>query len=370
MNEREKLVQLFGTRGSGISRVSLRLLAGVGICAALLPVAVSSTGVRAQATRASAGMTMPAPKTWHVIAGFSQNLPAGNHNTEAVDQFYPRVLTIHPGDKVTWTINSSNEVHTVSFGPDSILRHLEDPQVQFTPKMVNGKMQLVANPAVLFPSARGPLVETDSGSAKTLVNCGAMGPAGSPNAQACTVTFPNLGSFNYDCLLHSGIPGFGDMDGTINVVPVPMAKDNTWTVRAGTGTPLDANDGFVPDHLTIHVGDKVSWVSGGVLFHTVSFGIDPLKTPLFIPVANGPQGPTLAFNPVIATPAIPAGGMYSGGVANSGLELKGNYLNKPGETYVAAPFALTFTKAGTYTYYCLVHGPSMTGTITVLPAGQ
>ena len=229
---------------------------------------------------------------------------------------------------------------------------------------------MVGNPAVLFPSSRGPLVETDSGSAKTLLNCGFIGPAGAPTAQSCTITFPNLGSFAYDCLLHSGIPGFGDMDGTIKVVPYPMAMNNTWTVHAGSGTPTDANDGFVPDNLTIHVGDKVNWVSGGVLFHTVTFGIDPLKTPTIIPVGNGPNGPILAVNPVVSTPVMPPGGMYAGGVANSGLFLQGNYLNLPGQKYVTAPFALTFTKAGTYTYYCLVHGPTMKGTITVLAAGQ
>jgi plastocyanin len=31
--------------------------------------------------------------------------------------------------------------------------------------------------------------------------------------------------------------------------------------------------------------------------------------------------------------------------------------------------ACTFSKPGTYTFYCTVHGPEMTGTITVLPSG-
>jgi plastocyanin len=266
--------------------------------------------------------------------------------------------------------NSTIEPHTVTFGPDAILRRLENPQNQFTPKMVNGKMQFVANPAVFFPSARGPLVETDTGAAKTLVNCGVFGPVGAPGAQSCTITFPHVGSFDYDCLLHSGIPGFEDMDGTIKVVPYQTAVNHTWTVRAGTGTPTDANNGFVPDHLTIHVGDTVKWVSGGVLFHTVTFGIDPLKTPLLVPVATGPRGPVLALNPAIGTPVMPPGGIYSGGVANSGVELQGNYVNLPGQRYWKAPFALTFSKAGTYTYYCMIHAPAMKGTITVLPAGQ
>jgi plastocyanin len=321
------------------------------------------------ASRQAADTSMVSPTTWHVIAGFTQVAPAGNQNTEAVNRFFPQVLTIHPGDKVIWTDNSANEPHTITFGPDSIVRPLENPQNQITPKMVNGKMQFVVNPKVFFPFPTGPLVETDSGTDKTLLSCGAIGPVGTPNPQSCTITFPNAGSFDYDCLLHSYIPGNVDMNGTINVVPNPKAVNNTWTVHAGSGNAIDANDGFVPDNLTIHAGDKVKWVSGGVLFHTVSFGIDPLKTPLFIPAGNGPQGPILAVNPVIVTPVMPAGGIYTGGVANSGLGLQGNFLNMPGQKFVKAPFSLTFTKPGTYTYYCLIHS-GMKGTITVLPASQ
>ena len=321
------------------------------------------------ASRHTAATSVVAPTTWHVIAGFTQDLPAGNNSTEAVNQFYPRYFTIHAGDKVVWTNNATNEAHTVTFGPDSILRPLENPQEQFVSKMINGKAQLVVNPAVFFPSSPGPLVETDSGSAKTLVSCGVIGPAGTPNPQSCAITFPNVGSFSYDCLLHSGIPGFGDMDGTIKVVPNSDAGTHAWTIHAGSGTPTDANNGFVPAHLTIHVGDKVNWVSGGVLFHTVSFGIDPRKVALLVPVGKSAQGPILALNPVISTPVIPAGGIYTGGVASSGLELQGNYLNLPGQKYVKAAFSLTFAKDGTYSYNCLVH-PGMTGTITVLPPGQ
>jgi plastocyanin len=250
-----------------------------------------------------------------------------------------------------------------------VLRRLEDPQVQESLKIVNGKQQLVANPAVFFPSSPGPLVERDAGSAKTLLNCGVIGPVGAPSAQSCTITFPNVGSFAYDCLLHSGIPGSPDMDGVIKVIARPQPSGRTWTVQAGTGNAIDANDGFFPPHLTIHVGDRVSWKAGGVHVHTVSFGIDPRKSPLLVPVGKGPQGPILAFNPLAAFPIVPKDGVYSGGVASSGLEgLTGNYLNLPGQRFLRAPFTLTFAKAGVYTYACLVH-PGMLGTITVLARG-
>ena len=319
----------------------------------------------------SAEMTGAAPRTWHVIAGFSQLLPGQNDNREAVDQFYPRKLTIFPGDKVTWTINALNDAHTVTFAPDAMLRHLEDPQVQAPQKEVNGKTYLIANPAVFFPSSRGPLVETDSGSAKTLLNCGILGPGSAKEQpQTCTITFPNVGTYAYDCLLHSGIPGNEDMDGVIKVVPRPQPKDNTWMVMAGTGNAIDAQDGYFPEDLTIHVGDHVRWKAGGVHFHTVSFGVDPRKIPLFLPVGKTDQGPVLAWNPQVIDPIIPPDGMYSGGVASSGiLGLEGNYMNLPGQKFTKTPFALTFVKPGVYTYYCLIH-PRMQGTISVLPAGQ
>ena len=57
-----------------------------------------------------------------------------------------------------------------------------------------------------------------------------------------------------------------------------------------TGTATDTNDGFVPRNLTIHAGERVTWRSGGVHFHTVSFGIDPRKTPLLVPVGKDAHG--------------------------------------------------------------------------------
>jgi plastocyanin len=353
------------SRYSGRAIAAL-LVAGLIVAGAPVLYAVQHASAARQAARAS----LVKPATWHVIAGYTQVLPAKNGNTAAVNQFYPRHLTIYQGDKVMWTDNSVSEPHTVTFAPDPVLRKLEDPQQQFIPATVNGKKILKANPVAFFPSSQGPLVQTDSGSSKTLLNCGVFGPAGTPGPQSCTITFPNLGSFDYDCLLHSGIPGNEDMDGVVQVVARPQPVNKTWTVRAGTGTATDTNNGFVPAALIIHAGESVTWKSGGVLFHTVSFGL-PATTPLLVPVGMGAQGPILAVNPKVADPIIPPGGMYTGGVASSGVfGLTGNYANLPNQKFITAPFTLTFPKPGVYTYYCLVHGPTMKGTITVLPAGQ
>lgn len=319
----------------------------------------------------SAGAAMPGvmPRTWRVIAGFSQMLPGGNDSTAAVNAFYPRVLTIYAGDSVTWTANSTHEPHTITFGLDALLRVLEDPRNQMLRATVHGRATLLVNPAVAFPTTRGQLVERDKGSATTVLNCGAIGPVGvTTNPQSCTVTFPNIGAYAYDCLFHAGMPGMPDMDGVIRVIPRPHPTRRTWTVQAGTGTMTDSADGFVPAALTIRAGDRVTWVSGGDRHHTVSFGLDPRATREIAPISFGPQGPILAYNPRVVDPILPTGGVYTGGVASSGLRgLTGNYVNLPGQTFLKTPFTLTFPKPGVYTYYCLVHAPFMTGTITVLP---
>ncbi len=348
-----------------------RLVGGLVAAGLILAVSAGSGAALAGAQHSArpAAMLNSAPRNWRVIAGFTQVLPGKNGNTEAVNQFYPRVRTIYAGDSVTWTDNSTSEAHTVTFGPDPLLRKLENPQNQIVPQAVSGKQILTLSPAVFLPSAPGPLVETDAGSAKTVLNCGLIGPVGAPGAQSCTVTFPNPGTYSYDCLLHSGIPGNADMDGKIVVLPRPAPQNKTWTVWAGTGTATDANNGFFPPDLTIRAGDSVSWKSGGVLFHTVSFGLDPRKIPLAIPVGKDAHGaPILEVNPAITTPVIPAGGVYTGGVANSGVGLTGNYAALPGQTFIKAPFVLTFSKPGVYRYYCLIH-PGMAGVIRVVAAG-
>ncbi len=58
--------------------------------------------------------------------------------------------------------------------------------------------------------------------------------------RALSDTFPNVGAYAYDCLLHSAIPGSSDMDGVIKVIARPQPSIHNWTVRAGTGNAIDA----------------------------------------------------------------------------------------------------------------------------------
>jgi plastocyanin len=134
---------------------------------------------------------------------------------------------------------------------------------------------------------------------------------------------------------------------------------------------LDFN-GFFPASTEIHVGDSVKWSING--FHSVTFlAKGQTQPPLIITSAAIPLSgqldakgkpfwfngqPSQILNPEAVAPAGTKA--YKGGTyLNSGL---------PGEG-PPKPFVVKFTKAGTYTFHCLVH-PGMNGVVRVLPKGK
>jgi plastocyanin len=99
---------------------------------------------------------------------------------------------------------------------------------------------------------------------------------------------------------------------------------------------------FYPATITINAGDSITWRYPAGEPHTVTF-LGPKSAP---PPPNDPNDP------------VPAGGSsYDGSTYTSSGFMLG------GQTYT-----LTFPKAGTYTYYCLIHG-EMVGKVVVQNAG-
>jgi len=81
-----------------------------------------------------------------------------------------------------------------------------------------------------------------------------------------------------------------------------------------------------------------------------------------VPAPDAAGSPVMV-NPRVAFPTVPAQGLYDGRTfANSGL-----MGFAPGE---APEFNLTFTRAGTFAYECIVHGHMMSGTIVVVAADR
>lgn len=156
-----------------------------------------------------------------------------------------------------------------------------------------------------------------------LTACGGGGSAPSPGAlpNALTNAAPTTSSVPST----TGAQQFTVMTGG-------QARDNAFQA-------LD----FFSENITIDEGDSVTWSSRTGEPHTVTF-LGPRTAP---PPPNDPSAP------------LPAGGStYDGSTyTSSGFLLQGQ------------SYTLTFPKAGTYAYLCILHQPVMTGVITVQPKG-
>ncbi|HYB27966.1 MAG TPA: hypothetical protein VEF89_15215 [Solirubrobacteraceae bacterium] len=128
---------------------------------------------------------------------------------------------------------------------------------------------------------------------------------------------------------------------------------------------------FFPGKLTIHVGDSVTWINNGE--HTIDL---PPKGGSDLPFAvtgasisglkdaagnafwfNGL--PSVMFNPMLAT-------AFGGHTYTGTSRVDSGFYEGSG---TPPPFKVTFTKPGTYKYYCDIH-TNMTGVIVVVPKNK
>ncbi len=136
----------------------------------------------------------------------------------------------------------------------------------------------------------------------------------------------------------------------------PQQAGTVYTVLAGF-EDAEANglevQAFLPQDVTIKVGDTVNWRFTLLEPHTVTFLPPDMERPAdFVSLPGGKLG----LNPAVFFPS--GGQQYSGtGYFNSG------FPPPTGEQFV---YSLTFTQPGSFPYFCALH-PFMTGSVTVLP---
>jgi plastocyanin len=237
----------------------------------------------------------------------------------------------------------------------------------------------------------------------------------------------NPGAYHYYCNLHgadmsgtitvkakgSAIPAQSDVDSTAKsqldsiVTKLDAAYQDAKAGKsplgavnlAGYDTEAAQNAGileFIPATINAKVGQKVSWTVFGA--HTITFGLpsDIPQEPV-IPAADGtyhlnqkglapageagpphppggggPPGSTTTTRPRATTttkaptglpkPKPFDGGKYGGtGFRSTGFI---DSFPDPSDPNGFKAYTLTFTKAGTYKYLCVIH-PKMTGTVVV-----
>jgi plastocyanin len=122
----------------------------------------------------------------------------------------------------------------------------------------------------------------------------------------------------------------------------------TVSVHAGVNDPKDSNIAalaFLPGSVTVKTGATVTWTAPGPEPHTVTF----------LPIGQTPPTPDKPENAALR--AKSTSGAYDGTQTFSSTIIPTG--QKP-ET-----FSISFPKAGTFSYHCIIH-PGMDGTVKVV----
>jgi len=344
-------------------------------------------------------------------------------------QYFPKEVTVHPGDTVDFASHFNGEPHTVTMGslvdqglpkfdPNS---QTEPPELAKIPEMfpqnpTDDAVQASAQPCFLAtgdPPASDACTkdqqkQSDFDGTQTYYNSGWL-----PDGDHFKVTLSKSikpGTYNYFCAIHRE-----GMTGKITVVAadakaqtaddvkqagetelsaieakikptIDAIKQGTLPPFVTTADPLQVIEGggsdtvqesqpvlMGPDTLSVKVGDTVKFLPVGA--HTLTFGsTEALRTYIskspdgsvhfnqdsFAPAGGpgAPQGPPPSGPPDPSAPPTPIdGGAYDG----TGLKSSGIVNSFPGQLFT---YSVTFTKAGSYQYVCLIHA-DMKGTINV-----
>ena len=300
--------------------------------------------------------------------------------------FYPKRTTIHTGDKVSFKIVG---FHNVLYAPKGTT-----PPALFVPNPAapvsgakdaagadfwfNGLPSVGPNPEVVAP-AGGKTIDGSK-----LVGSG-VPLAGPP--KPFIVRFPKKGTYTVLCSIHPGMKGKVVVKG--KRARVPSARQDAKRIKAqkkaaarlakrlvaGNGVPkgntvLAGNDrkdvvtlAFFPGTKSVKVGESVNFKlsKGTSEIHNVAFAPQDYAKQL-AQMFLGPAG----VDPISLYPSQPPGTQLAvDGVVHGNGYVNTGVLDDEAATPNPSSSTVTFTKPGTYDYYCIVHGAEMKGRIKV-----
>ncbi len=302
--------------------------------------------------------------------------------------FYPKRTAIHAGDKVSFRILG---FHNVLFAPKGTT-----PPALFAPNPAvpvsgakdaagadmwfNGQPTFGINPQVAAPTG-GKVIDGSE-----VVGSGL--PLAGP-AKPFKVKFPKKGTYTILCSIHAGMKGTVVVKGKRARIAtkkqdakrvkkqvkaasklakklvagqgVPGGK----TVKAGNDKKGVATLAFFPDSTTVKTGDAVKFTMSNKSseVHNVAFAPEPYAKQL-AQTFLGPNGVdpfTLYPSEPPPTALVVNGTSHGNGFVNTGM------LDDDAATPLPKNATVSFSKPGTYEYYCIVHGAEMKGSVTVTP---
>ena len=308
--------------------------------------------------------------------------------------FFRKTVTIHKGDKVSWSLNGFHTVTFVPAGEAPPALIVPDPSSPVTgindaggnPFWFNGQPNLAPNPLAVAPQG-GKRFDPNKLNSSGL-------PLGEGPPPPYTLKFKTKGTFSYVCIVHPGMAGKVKVVGASKRIPSARAdrraakreqraalqqvqrlttglgtEDLQKTIQAGNDRRSGATVyRFFPSNPTYKVGDTVTLQFGAVSFeaHTFTFGPTNGKDAYNDVLAAGllgqvldPRGGYPSEPPTAGVPTITTT-KHGNGFWNSGFLDQDSASPQPSSTKV------TFGAAGTYELICLIH-PFMRNTITVTP---
>ena len=297
------------------------------------------------------GITVLVPTAAHaatrtVVAGPPRKvkgLPPGADS----NAFFRKTITVHAGDKVKWKFNGFYTVTIPAKGKKPPAFIGLDPAGGKTagvndaagnPFWFNGLPKLTLQPDGALPAGG------KSYNGKKLVSSGAPLGAGAP--KPCTVKFTKKGTYSYYCTIHSGQKGKVKVVGKPKAIPSNKANAKAAKKEYAKVVKQLKKDGKFagPPGNAVYAGKDT--ISGFI-------GPDPAN-PAGLPVVS-----SLATYPSDPPPGAPADGANHGnGFVNTGIIDGDSASPQPTSAQI------TFSKAGTYNYICLIH-PDMKGSIVV-----
>lgn len=355
------------------------------------PRAVAAAAAVTCAALAVPAMAGAASKTVYMGLPTAKEGAAFQKQLADADTFFPHGITVHVGDSVKFINHGFHTVDLPKRGEGALpfikptgqkVAGANDAGGQ--PFWFNGQDLLGFNP-ILFKSIFGKKVSYNGSST---IESGLFLGNGAP--KPLTIKFKKAGDFTYYCDVHPGMKGVVHVVAKSKRVPsgkadakavktqvargLKTAKSlrktrvaaNTFSVGASGPNGIESF-AFYPSTMSVPVGTTVRFqmASGSREDHTATTGpgnAEDASTYLGKLAAsfNGP-----AIDPAAAYPSEAPGSAgsltpayHGNGFWNTGV------LDTTNATPLPVANSVTFTGAGTYTFYCLIH-PFMKATVTV-----
>jgi plastocyanin len=302
--------------------------------------------------------------------------------------FYPKKTVIHKGDRVSFNIAGFHNIVLPKKGTTPPALFMLDPahpvagikdaaNVDF---WFNGNPSVGINPAAAAPSG-GKVYD---GSQPVGSGLPLSGPA-----KPFKVRFTKKGTYTVFCSVHTGMKGTIVVKGGKSAITTKKqdrkrikaqakaAAKLAEKLVAGQGVPggLNVKAGndrkgvatlaFFPDSKTVKAGQQIKFAISkkSTESHNIAFAPEAYANEL-AGAFLGPAGidPRVVYpSQPPGTPLVVDGTVHGNGFVNTGM------IDDDKATPLPNSAVVSFSKPGTYDYYCIVHGAQMKGRITVTP---